>query len=148
MDEAPLNPLRKYLAIDFGERRVGLAVADSEFGIPFPRPAIDCKAQDLWQELQRVVQVERPTDLVLGLPEHPQGHANGKDGTVRRFAEDLRGHFPQLPVHLQNEAFSTQDALAATNHFSKKQKRDKSNKGKIDSAAAAIILKRFLGGEE
>jgi putative Holliday junction resolvase len=137
--------LKRYLSIDFGERRVGLAVADSEFALPFPRPAIDVKQQNLWNELHLLVQSEKITDLVLGLPEHPQGHKNGKDVVVREFAKELQAHFAELPLHFQNEAFSTQDALAQTAHYSKKQKRDK---GKIDSAAAAIILKRFLEGEE
>jgi len=129
---------KNYLAIDYGERRVGIAYASELVGIAFPRETIDLKEKNLWAELERLSKENKITDFVLGMPIHPNNHPDSKQKTVEAFATELRKKFPKIELHIQDESYSTQEALAVMDN--------KKNKNKIDKAAAAIILQRFLEG--
>jgi len=129
---------KNYLAIDYGERRVGIAYASELVGIAFPRETIDLKEKNLWTELERLSKESKITDFVLGMPIHPNNHPDSKQKTVEAFATELRKKFPKIELHIQDESYSTQEALAVMDN--------KKNKNKIDKAAAAIILQRFLEG--
>lgn len=130
----------RYLSIDYGDRRVGIAVADSDVPIAFPRETIDRQITPLWERLDTIIRVDRITEIVVGWPVHPDGRANGKHVDVQTFIDELQGRHA-LPIHKQDEAYSSVTALEATSHLKKKQKRDK---GRVDRAAAAIILQTWL----
>jgi putative Holliday junction resolvase len=132
---------KNYLAIDYGERRTGIAFASDSTGIAFPRETIDLKEKNLWTELERLAMENKITDFVLGMPVHPNDHPDSKQKTVENFAEELRERFPQIELHLQDESYSTQEATAKVGA---KGAQCKKNKGRIDKAAAAVILQRFL----
>jgi putative Holliday junction resolvase len=129
---------KNYLAIDYGERRTGIAFASGSVGIAFPRETIDLSIRNIWQELERLVKENKITDFVLGIPIHPNNHPNSKQKTVEIFAEELQKQFPQITLHLQDESYTTQEATEMIG----KQK----DKSRIDKAAATIILQRFLEG--
>jgi putative Holliday junction resolvase len=129
---------KNYLAIDYGERRVGIAYASELVGIAFPRETIDLKEKNLWIELDRLSKEGKITDFVLGMPIHPNNHPESKQKAVEAFAACLRQRFPQIELHIQDESYSTQEALAIMDN--------KKDKNRIDKAAAAIILQRFLEG--
>ncbi|GHV15620.1 hypothetical protein AGMMS49938_14290 [Fibrobacterales bacterium] len=122
---------------------MGIAFASEEVGIAFPRETIDVLEKNLWAELSRLVAENKITDFVLGMPIHPNGNPEGKQKVVSVFAGDLKIRFPTIELHLQDESYSTITALSATSHLKKKDKRDK---GRVDKAAAAVILQRFLEG--
>jgi putative Holliday junction resolvase len=127
---------KNYLAIDYGERRVGIAFASELVGIAFPRETIDLKEKNLWAELERLSKESKITDFVLGMPIHPNNHPESKQKIVETFATELHQKFPQIELHIQDESYSTQEAQAMIDN--------KKNKNRIDKAAAAIILQRFL----
>ncbi|GBU25482.1 hypothetical protein R83H12_02125 [Fibrobacteria bacterium R8-3-H12] len=144
---------KNYLAIDYGERRVGIAYASELVGIAFPRETIDLKEKNLWAELERLSKESKITDFVLGMPIHPNNHPDSKQKTVETFATELRQKFPKIKLHIQDESYSTQEAttklnVRATHRGCPKTPRGcpKIPKTKIDKAAAAIILQRFLEG--
>ena len=130
----------RYLCIDYGDRRVGIAVADSDVPIAFPRETIDRQVTPLWERLETIIQTDRITEIIVGWPVHPDGRVNGKHVDVQKFIDELQTHH-FLPIHKQDEAYSSVMALEATAHLKKKQKRDK---GRVDRAAAAIILQTWL----
>jgi putative Holliday junction resolvase len=130
---------KNYLAIDYGERRTGIAFASESVGIAFPRETIDLKEKNIWTELERLAVENKITDFVLGMPIHPNEHPDSKQKTVEHFATELRAKFPQIELHLQDESYSTQEATAMAGST-----KGKKNKERIDKAAAAIILQRFL----
>lgn len=134
---------KRYLAIDYGDRRVGIAIADSEVPIAFPRETIDRQSTPLLERLATLIQSERITDIVVGWPVHPDGRPDGKHVDVQIFIDELAS-LHALPIHKQDESYSSQTVLQATSHFKKKEKRDK---GRVDRAAAAVILQRFLDQE-
>lgn len=132
-----------YLCIDYGERRVGLAIGDSELRFSFPRETIDRQEQDLWARLEEIITKEKMDALIVGMPFHPDGRKEGKNVVVEAFVEELKSHFPHLPIFTQDESYSSVEALKKTSYMSRKKKRDK---GIVDRAAAAIILQNWLDG--
>lgn len=131
-----------YLALDFGEHRVGVAFADSEFRMAFSRETIDRNKTDLFTRLEELVKFNKVDEFVVGMPYHPDGRTDGKNVVVEAFIKELSAHFPGMPIHTQDEAYSSVQAQEKTAHFSKKKKQK--NKGVIDQLAAAIILQRWL----
>lgn len=131
----------RFLGIDYGDRRVGIAIADGDVPISFPRETIDRQLTPLWERLASILKVDRITTVVVGWPVHPDGRTDGKHVDVQKFIEEFEERFPGLPVHRQDEAYTSAQALQATSHLKKKDKRDK---GRVDRAAAAIILQTWL----
>jgi putative Holliday junction resolvase len=144
----------RFLAIDFGERRIGLAMGSAETGMAFPRPYIDTQRTAPLPHLTALVLEERPDAIVLGWPLHLTGAAGGEPSpkcrAVVAFGLELQQALARagrpLPIWLHDESFSTVTAKERTGHFSLKRKQ--SAKGDLDSAAAAVFLQDFLENGE
>lgn len=113
----------------------------SETKIAFPRNFIDTQRQNQWKTLQQIIDEERPKQIVVGYPERTDGQTGDKVKVVDAFIHELELRF-KIPVVRQNEAFSSVEAKSKTQHYSTKKK--KTEKGRIDSAAAAIFLQEYL----
>jgi putative Holliday junction resolvase len=134
--------IMKWLAIDFGERRLGLAIGSEETSMAFPRPWIDTREQpDVIQALRVMIQDERPQSILLGLPLRTDGKPSEKATKVLEFAQELQQHF-KLPIVYRDEAFTSVEAKQRTSHLSTKRKQK--DKGLIDSAAACLLLQEHL----
>lgn len=131
-----------YLALDYGEHRVGVAFADSEMRIAFARETIDQKTTSLFERLDALVKLNKVDAFVVGMPYHPDGRLDGKNVVVEKFIVELKEHFPDKPVYTQDESYSSVQAQERTSYFSKKKKQK--NKAVIDQLAASIILQRWL----
>jgi putative Holliday junction resolvase len=130
----------RFLGIDYGTRRIGLATGD-ELGIATPIPALveaDAAARRL--SLAAVVKTRRIQEIVLGLPLNMDGSTGFKAKEAQAFAEALRAQFG-LPVHLVDERLTSHIAESGMNQ---KQLREIRGKGIIDSRAAAVILQDYL----
>ncbi len=131
----------RYLAIDLGAKRTGLATGDDESRIASPLTTIDTAAdQERWRQLTKIIEVEQPDALVLGLPLNMDDTEGPAAQAARAFAEQLAQRF-NLPVHLQDErltsaAADAQMARTGLTHAQKKQRRD--------ALAAAAILRAFF----
>ena len=115
-----------YLALDYGEHRVGVAFADSEFRMAFSRETIDQKTTNLFVRLDELVRINKIDAFVVGMPYHPDGRTDGKNVVVEKFIEDLKLRFPNIPVYTQDESYSSVQAQERTAHFSKKKKQKNS----------------------
>lgn len=131
-----------YLALDYGEHRVGVAFGDSEIRMAFPRETIDQKTTNLFERLDQLVKINKIDEFVVGMPYHPDGRKDGKNVVVEAFVKDLALRFPGMKIHTQDESYSSVQAQQDTSHWSKKKKQK--NKAVIDCAAAAIILQRWF----
>ncbi len=130
----------RFLGIDYGTRRVGLAYGD-ELGVATPLPALtDAEPSLRWSELAAVIHQRRISELVLGYPLNMDGSAGFKAKEVDGFAERLRTQFG-LPVHLVDERLTSHVAEAGMNQ---KDLRAIRSSGIVDSRAAAIILQDYL----
>ena len=129
----------RYLAIDYGTKRIGLAVCDPAETIASPLGVIERQA-DLTQKIAEVVESEGVEAVVLGLPLNMDDSAGPQAKLVFRFAEQLEESL-NIPVYFQDErlsSFGAEEKLASAD-FTRKKKRKH-----LDAVAAAEILQAFL----
>jgi len=140
----------RILAIDYGQRRVGLAICDASetFVSPLRQLAADPAREDeLWGAIKQVVREEQVEAVVVGFPLNMDGSEGFQAKLTRGFAEGLAGVLGQS-VYLQDERLSSSqaDELLAESGLT----RDK-RKRRRDMLAACTILQEFLdsgaGGE-
>jgi putative Holliday junction resolvase len=130
----------RFLGIDYGTRRIGLATGD-ELGIATPLPAlVEPELGARRQALAALVRQRRVDELVLGYPLNMDGSAGYKAKEMEALAVELRAEFG-LPVHLVDERLTSHIAETGMNQ---KQLREIRAKGIIDSRAAAVILQDYL----
>ena len=130
----------RFLGIDYGSRRIGLAYGDEQ-GIATPLPALtDAEPKQRRLGLAAVVKQRRITALVVGFPYNMDGSVGFKAKEVEGFAASLTREFG-LPLHFIDERLTSHMAEAGLNQ---KQLREIRAQGIIDSRAAAIILQDFL----
>jgi putative Holliday junction resolvase len=130
----------RFLGIDHGTRRIGLATGD-ELGVATPIPAlVEADPAARRRALAELVRARRIDEIVLGLPLNMDGSTGFKAREVEAFAEELRAEFG-LPVHLVDERLSSHLVESGMNQ---KQLREIRGKGIIDSRAAAVILQDYL----
>ncbi len=127
----------KYLGIDYGEAKVGLAVGDEESRLALPYSIIKNKGRaNLLKELSAVCQKEGIGKIIVGLPANTQakGATIGEE-KVKRFIKDLQTAV-KLKVEAVSEVFSTKQARKLT--------AGQKTKGRDDAVAAMIILQSYL----
>jgi len=130
----------RYLGIDYGTKRVGLAHGD-DVGVATPLPAvIEPAGEARWKKLAEVIRTRRITDLVIGYPYNMDGSVGFKAKEVDAFVAELKARFG-LPVHLVDETLTS---YVAESSIKKKNLRNLRDTGLIDSRAATIILQDFL----
>lgn len=127
------------LALDVGERRVGLAVASTIARLPQPFKTLQ-RDESFWDNLKQVIAAEQIDSLIIGLPRGLDGQETGQTATVRAFAQELTSLI-DLPQTFQDEALTSQKAEAELVARSKPYQ-----KGDIDMLAATYILQDYLEG--
>ena len=141
----------RYLAVDLGLRRVGLAIGD-ERGV-LASPYATRERQGNARDIETVVQTARGLNavgIVVGLPINPNGEKSESENAARKFAallsEKLRDEKLSWPVELWNESFSTREAhqRMKTLGISQKHGRDSGDQNSTDAIAASMILQNFL----
>lgn len=138
------------LAFDYGLRRIGVAVGDTLTASARPLEAltIDRKPSDAdWQRIHRLLTAHGANRLVVGCPYNVDGSAHALTLQARDFAAAL-GQRASLPVHLVDERYSSLEAHEQLRERrASGARRARISRESIDSAAAAVILKRWFSGE-
>lgn len=129
----------RYLAIDYGDKRTGLAICDPAETIASPLLVINGQ-KDLIKKIADIVGSENVEAVVLGLPLNMDDSKGPQAERVGRFAKQLKAHL-KIPVYLQDERLSTfgAEGKLAPAEFTRKKK-----KKRLDAIAAAEILEAFL----
>ena len=143
-----MSDVQTVLAFDFGLKRIGIAAGDTLTATAAPRPAAAVHQQGPdWDAIAREVRSLSPRLLVVGAPYNADGSPGALAPAARRFAAELERRFG-LPVDMIDERWSSLEASAAlkARRASGERKR-RVRKEDIDSAAAAVILERWLTGE-
>ena len=131
----------RIIAIDYGTKRVGLATTDP---LQIIASALDTiHAKDVLQFLKDYAQKEEVESFVLGMPTKLDGTDTNATPHVRQFHKQLKKHFPEKPVYLHDERFTSKMALDAMIAGGSK-KKDRREKGNIDKISATIILQSYL----
>lgn len=131
----------RYLAIDHGEKRTGLAICDAAETIVSPHSVIETSSpQELLARIVAIIKDERIEAVVLGLPFNMDDTEGPRAKKVRHFAGLLEKQ-TQCPVLFQDERLSSFEAeqLSLGLELTRKKK-----KKRLDAIAAAAILNAFL----
>ncbi len=129
------------LGIDYGTRRVGVAVSDRDQRFSSPLHNHERHGVQVDERFfRRVVEEYRPVGLVVGLPIHLSGDESEKSREARKFAEWL-GTITGLPYTFQDERFTSFQAekLLLAAELSKKKRKER-----MDKLSAQILLQTFL----
>ena len=131
----------RFLAVDLGERRTGLAVGDDVTKIATPVAVIESANQDVHIRGIGLAVDEHDADaLVVGLPMNMDGTEGGRANAARAVAKELGEQFG-LVVHMVDERLST---YAADQQMSQSGLTHKAKKQRRDALAATAILQDFL----
>jgi len=139
----------RLLAVDFGGRRIGLAVSDATGTIARPWRTIDAGATPrasaavvaaLVAGEATDADVSDVSAIVVGLPRRLGGEDTDQTGAVREFANAL-AEITHLDIHLQDERLTSHEAEAL---LAERERDWRKRKAKLDAVAAAIILQDYL----
>jgi len=135
----------RILGVDFGFKRIGLAVAESDFGVVTPRPALAATGtlkRDA-ENLEATFQRELADKVVLGMPVEEDGNLGKMARVCQTIADLLREK--GIEVVLVDERYSSIEAESALRQEDLKA----SERRKLrDGEAAGILLERYLEGLE
>ena len=131
----------RYLAVDLGDRRTGLAIGDDELKMAQPVCVLEVSmGPRLIDEILTSLRDQDAQALVIGLPLNMDGSAGGRVDITKTFADQLRQK-TDVPIYLQDERLTS---VAAEEHLSQSGKTHKQKKKLRDALAAAEILNDFL----
>jgi putative Holliday junction resolvase len=132
---------KTFLAFDFGERRIGVAIGNDLTETANPLTAIDATNDDgRFAAISVLVTDWTPNAFVVGRPAHPDGKAHAMTARCEKFARQLEGRFDR-PAYLVDERYTSVDAAHA---LSGSKLTGQRKKQAIDAEAAAQILRRFF----
>lgn len=141
----PSPDLGRLLAVDYGERRIGLAISDPTGTIASPAGHIVRRAgkRPPIAEIIRRAEALDAKGFVVGLPLDEQGEDTPRASEVRRIAAELEKR-TRLPVQLLDERFTTAAALRAVREMGGSTR---GRKGDVDALAATVLLQHALNHE-
>ena len=138
---SPLHNIMRILAVDHGEKRIGLAISDATATIASPLKVIVHVSRAI--DAAQVADLAAQNDVVLivvGQSFDEKGNPNPAGRRAGRFADELKNQ-TDLTIELWDESFSTQDARAARIELGVSRKK---RAGHQDAFAAVVILQSYL----
>lgn len=136
-----------FLGLDYGLQRIGIAVSDATDTLATPLQTHERDAGSFFTYLDRIIAEREISGVVLGLPMETSGGEGDLAARVREFARKIAEH-TGLPVHLEDERYSSQEAAGWLRLGGRKRRP----KAELDALAAALILQQYLdrraGGDD
>jgi len=131
----------KHLGIDYGEKRIGVALSDEAGRVAFPRGTIEAGA-GAFSAVDALVKQEGVQKIVIGEASDLAGQPNRIMEDIAQFKKDLE-ELCAVPVEYEKEFFTS--ALAARQFAPEEKSRKKNPEHKdLDASAAALILQSYL----
>lgn len=133
--------IERILAIDYGHKRVGLALSDplKIFAYPFKTLQND---DNFWDNLLKIISTENVLVIVLGYPLKESGEKSTSTVLIENFKKELELKV-NLPIVLRDERY-TSDMARVNILESVKSKKRRKDKGLVDMNAASILLQEYL----
>ena len=132
----------RVMALDVGDRRIGVALSDPTGMLATPLTAVDrvaAKPSDI-DEILRIAREQGAESIIVGLPLSLSGAVGDQAKAVRAFVSDLSAR-AELPVDPVDERYSTVQARRMMRESGAGSSRDR---GRVDASAAAVILQAYL----
>ncbi|MEM7801622.1 MAG: Holliday junction resolvase RuvX [Chloroflexota bacterium] len=136
--------MEKYLALDLGEKRIGIALTDGLKIAAHPHQVIPRKSRrEDFETIKNIAQENDVVLIVVGLPKLMSGEEGEMAKWARSYGEDLSEKI-SISVKFWDETLTSEMAAAsmAAQGYSRKKM-----KGKLDAVAAALILQSYLEAE-
>ena len=126
----------RILAIDFGEKRIGLATSDASGKLATPRSTLERRGDEAaLRDILRFCAEEEIGLILLGLPRSPEGVESPFAARIRSFAGKLE-KAAALPVRFHEETLTSDEAARRVSR--------RAPRGDVDRMAAAVLLEDFL----
>jgi putative holliday junction resolvase len=137
-----LSRLGRILGVDVGSKKVGLARTDLlRTGA---NPVNTFTPQDSYKEIERQITEEGPVvAIVVGWPLTPQGESTHATELAGDYFRYLEGKYKDIPIYKMDERYTSRHAMQIMKE-SGVSKSKRHEKGRLDQAAAALILQQFL----
>lgn len=131
----------RIVAVDYGTKRVGIALSDP-LGM-FAQPYGTFDAAGAVEAVRRIRDAHGLERLLVGWPLTPDGDEGRATRFVQPFINRLKNAFPGVPVEKRDERFTSEDAKAAI-RAAGARRAARRDRARVDAAAAAIILQQYL----
>jgi putative Holliday junction resolvase len=132
---------KRILAIDYGSRRVGVAISDPMSIIALGLPTLE-NNRELFKQLQKIVSDHAVIRIVVGMPFNLHGEKGAKAQEVEEFIERLRAEIG-IPVITWDERFTSKLAQGAIRELGTKRMKRRT-KGAVDKMASMLLLQSYL----
>ena len=133
---------KKYIALDIGDVRIGVAKSDILGIVATPLEVINRKKVKSVQRIKELCEQENTKSLVVGIPKSLDGTEKRQAEKVREYIEKLKKNIEGLEIYEIDERLTTVSADRMLNEANKKGALEK--RKVVDKIAAAIILQTFL----
>jgi len=132
----------RILALDLGERRIGVAMSDAMGWLASPLTVLRCGSREAELcAIEALVKEHRIEQVVVGYPRNLDGSVGPQAQGVEKYIAQLRARLP-TPVIPWDERLSTAQAERLIHETGRRVRRER-----IDAAAAAVILQSYLDGQ-
>ena len=138
----------KFLGIDYGTKRIGVATSDENFTLAFPKEIVP-NDKDTLKRIEEIIKEEDIKEIVIGESVDLSGVPNILSLKIKTFTKELSEKF-KLPIHTQKEFLTSVEARkegTSKKDFNKTESHSKlkqTKSAKVDASAAALILQRYL----
>jgi putative Holliday junction resolvase len=131
--------------VDYGKKRVGLAVTDP---LKIIGSALTTVAtHEIFAYLKDYFAKEDVEKLVVGLPKQMNNEPSESMPLIKQFVDQFKKQYPHIPVQMVDERFTSKLAVQ-TMVMGGVKKKDRQNKAMIDTVSATIILQSYLESEQ
>ena len=138
----------RFLGIDYGTKRIGLALSDELGHLAFPREIVLNDATVL-EKIGEILKKEKVDSIVIGESVDFSGKLNALSVRIESFILELEDKFG-IPIHKQKEFLTSVEARKSSENkktLTQKQSHSRlkdKKRGHVDASAAALILQRYL----
>lgn len=136
----------RYLGVDYGAKRIGIALSDEEGKIAFPRETLSGDFAKAAEKIREICEKEKVGRIVVGLPFSFEGKETAQTKETKNFAEKLK-ETAGLSVEFENEILTSrmvEREIKEARPPKLQRRRGRVKKEKIDAASAALILQSYL----
>lgn len=131
----------RIIGLDIGTKWVGVARTDLLKTVA--NPVNTFHVDDVFENLKSLIKDEKVEKIVVGWPLTPEGEEGRAIKMVRDFLEDLVKAFPDMEIDKMDERYTTKEAVRAMDEANV-PKMEQRNSDRLNQAAAAIILQKYL----
>jgi len=135
----------RILAIDYGRKRIGIAVTDTQRIIANGLKTVG--PHEIFRFLQQYIMTEKVDLFVVGLPKQMNNEESESMTYIKPFLTALKRKFPDIPVEMYDERFTSVLAHRALLEGGAK-KKTRQDKALIDTMSATIILTSYLSSKQ